>query len=48
MVETGGLGPLRFHDLLHAHATLLLARGLHPKVVSEWLCHGSVAMTLDI
>lgn len=47
LVRLAGLAPLRFHDLRHAHATLLLTRGIHPKVVSERLGHGSIAITLD-
>ncbi len=42
-----GVAPMRFHDLRHTHATLLLARGVHPKVVSERLGHASIAITLD-
>lgn len=45
-----GAGPphLRFHDLRHAHATLLLQQGVHPKIVSERLGHSAVGITLDI
>jgi integrase len=35
------------HDLRHTHASLLLAAGVNPKVVSERLGHSSVAFTLD-
>jgi integrase len=35
------------HDLRHAHATTLLAAGVHPKVVSEALGRASVAFTMD-
>jgi integrase len=42
-----GLPPIRFHDLRRAHATLMLAQGVHPKVVSERLGHPSVGITLD-
>ncbi len=42
-----GVGHVRWHDLRHAHATLMLASGVHPKVVSERLGHASVAITLD-
>jgi integrase len=42
-----GLPPVRFHDLRHAHATLMLIQGVHPKVVSERLGHASVGITLD-
>jgi len=38
---------IRFHDLRHCHATLLLQQGVHPKVVQERLGHSTVGMTLD-
>jgi integrase len=38
---------VRFHDLRHTHATLLLCEGIHPKVVSERLGHSTVGITLD-
>lgn len=41
------VGHVRWHDLRHAHATLLLASGVHPKVVSERLGHASIGITLD-
>jgi integrase len=43
-----GMENLRFHDLRHAHASLMLAQGTHPKVVSERLGHATVGITLDI
>ncbi len=42
-----GLPPVRFHDLRHAHATLMLQQGIHPKIVSERLGHSSIGITLD-
>lgn len=39
---------IRFHDLRHTHATLLLKAGVPPKVVSERLGHATVALTMDI
>ena len=42
-----GLAGTRLHDLRHTHASLLLAQGVHPKIVSERLGHASVAITLD-
>jgi integrase len=39
---------LRFHDLRHAHATHMLASGVHPKVASERLGHSKVGITLDL
>ena len=47
IVKAGGLDGLRLHDLRHAHATLMLRAGVHPKVVSERLGHASVNITLD-
>ena len=35
------------HDLRHGAATMLLAAGVHPKVVQERLGHATVAITLD-
>ena len=37
---------LRFHDLRHTCATLLLSKNVNPKVVSEMLGHASIAITL--
>jgi hypothetical protein len=42
-----GLPPIRLHDLRHSTASILLARGVHPKVVSEPLGHATIALTLD-
>jgi integrase len=42
-----GLKPVRFHDLRHTHATLLLLTGVPPHVVSMRLGHRSVAFTLQ-
>ena len=38
---------IRLHDLRHTYATLLLAAGEHPKIVSEALGHASIQLTLD-
>lgn len=43
-----GLRKIRLHDLRHTAATLALQAGIPVKVVSEWLGHSSVAITLDI
>ena len=37
----------RFHDLRHTYATLLLSKGVHPKLVQELLGHSSIEITLD-
>jgi len=46
-LKRSGLPHVRFHDLRHGHATLLLLSRVHPKVVSERLGHASVGITLD-
>ncbi|GHA63968.1 site-specific integrase [Streptomyces tendae] len=42
------LPPIRFHDLRHGAATMLLAAGVPIKFVSEILGHASVSFTMDI
>jgi len=39
---------LTCHDLRHSCASILLAQGVHPKVVQELLGHSSITVTLDI
>jgi integrase len=38
---------IRFHDLRHSHATVMLKSNIHPKIVSERLGHSRVALTMD-
>ena len=47
IVEASGLAHLRFHDLRHTHATLMLLGGVQPKVVEERLGHADVGITLN-
>ncbi len=47
LLRKAGLPDIRFHDLRHTCATLLLSCGHHPKLVQELLGHASVALTLD-
>jgi integrase len=47
-VMASGLGrPLRFHDLRHTHASLLIAQGAHPKAIQTRLGHSSIVVTMD-
>jgi integrase len=48
VLKRAGLPRVRFHDLRHTAATLLLARGVNVKVVSEMLGHANVGITLSI
>jgi integrase len=47
LLRRTALPDIRFHDLRHTCATLLLTKGVHPKIVSEMLGHSSVFITLD-
>jgi integrase len=47
LLEKASLPHIRFHDLRHTCATLLLVQGTHPKYVQELLGHATVAITLD-
>jgi integrase len=38
---------LRFHDLRHTCAAILISEGAHPKQIQEWLGHASITITLD-
>ena len=48
LLESAGLPRIRFHDLRHTAATLLLIQGEHPKVVQERLGHSTLGVTLDV
>jgi len=48
MARQAGLQGIRFHDLRHTFAGLMLLRGAKPKVISEALGHSSVAFTMDV
>jgi integrase len=48
LLERAGLPRMRFHDLRHTAATLLLGRGINPKIVSEMLGHSRIAITLRL
>jgi integrase len=48
LLKRAGLSPIRFHDLRHTCATLLLSRNVNPKIVSEMLGHATIAITLDM
>ena len=46
-IAAAKLPRIRLHDLRHTHASLALAAGINPKVVSERLGHATVSITLD-
>jgi integrase len=47
LLKRAELPMIRFHDLRHTCATLLLSKNVNPKIVSEMLGHASIAITLD-
>ena len=47
LLKKADLPDIRFHDLRHTCATLLLTKGVHPKIVQELLGHSSISITLD-
>lgn len=48
ILKRAGLPKIRFHDLRHTCATLLLGRGVHAKFVQELLGHANITIPLDI
>ena len=48
LLREAGLPNIRLYDLRHGAASLALAAGVSPKIISEQLGHASVAVTLDV
>ena len=48
LLKEAGLPDVRFHDLRHGAATVLIAAKVDLKAVSELLEHSSVAITVDV
>jgi integrase len=48
IIKKAGLPPIRFHDLRHTTASILLAKGWTLKDIQEWLGHSSISVTADI
>ncbi len=48
LLKRAGLPHMRFHDLRHSAATILLTMRVHPKIVQELLGHNQISMTMDI
>lgn len=48
LLKEVGLPRIRFHDLRHSAATLLLGMGVPAKVVQELLGHSTISITMDV
>lgn len=46
LLEQHGLPHIRFHDLRHSCATMLLANGVSLDRIKEWLGHSDIKMTM--
>src|SRR5262249_34537239 len=47
LCDAAGIRRVRFHDLRHSAAALLIAQGVHPKAIQELLRHSSIQITMD-
>ncbi|MED1089749.1 site-specific integrase [Bacillus paramycoides] len=48
LIRNAGVKKIKFHDLRHTHATLLLKQGVNPKIISERLGHTDISITLSV
>lgn len=48
LIARSGVRAIRFHDLRHTCATLLLSRGVSPRMVMDVLDHSQIAVTMNV
>ena len=48
LMQQSGVRRIRFHDLRHTCASLLLAQGVSPRVVMDVLGHSQLSITMDL
>ncbi|MBW2608368.1 MAG: site-specific integrase [Deltaproteobacteria bacterium] len=46
-LRKAGLRRIRFYDLRHSYASLLVAQGEHPKYIQVQMGHSSINVTMD-
>lgn len=47
LLKRAGLPDIRFHNLRHTCATLMLSQGVNPKIAQERLGHATISQTMD-
>ena len=47
-LQVDGLPRVRFHDLRHTYAALLIALNAPPKAIQMWMGHSSISVTFDV
>ena len=48
ILKQNGMRPIRFHDLRHSTASLMLANGVPMKMIQDWLGHSDMGTTANI
>jgi len=48
LLKKNDLPLIRFHDLRHSHASLLVKLGVQPKAISQRLGHSNIGITMDL
>ena len=48
VLKKHGLRKIKFHDIRHSCASLLLKNGVNPKLIQEWLGHSDISTTMNI
>ena len=48
LLKAANLPMMRLHDLRHSCATLLIAQGVHPRIVMDILGHSQISITMDL
>ena len=48
LIKKHGLRKIRFHDIRHSCASLLLKNGVNLKLIQEWLGHSDISTTMNI
>jgi integrase len=47
LLQRAGLPDIRFHDLRHSCATVLISQGVHPRIVMEIMGHSQISVTMN-